>query len=377
MRRRVILCALACAALGSGCSTAHILLPRRTAPEGVEARAEALRDAAWSALATGDTVGLARVLGDGVVILAAGDTLRDAQSIASALPLFAGGATQLDPTFFREGVHWCTDAFVEYGTIGLYRDDGGRRPVRVGRVSMTWDVRDPAGVGLRSASFHPVDGGDSYRARPCATPMDSVFAQHRTTVLVHAVSSVPRDWQSGVRSGLDEAGWGAAGIRYSAPAVEVKPSLAVRVRVPGPFTLGAFGSAIGGGGFVEHPDQSTVGLDYDGLLAGVLAGAEWGFFSLGGGPTYLHVSGDWQTIAPGGEGAPIPTNTDARAWNAWAVGATGEVGVTLPLSTRFALDGRYQYRYFPAAGVPGYRASRAMDIEFTHSVLLVGIGASF
>lgn len=375
MRSRVFVCAaLACAALGSGCSTAHILLPRRSAPAGVERRAESLRAAAWAALASRDTTALERVLGHGVVVLPSGDTLRDARSIASVLPL-AGPTTQLEPTFFREGLHWCTDAFVEYGTIGLYRTDGVSRPVLVGRVALTWDISDAANVALRRAAFH-ADGDAAYSARPCATPMDSVFAEHRTTVFVQAVSSVMRDWDGGVRDGLADSGWGVANANYSAHSVDVKPAVAVRRRMVGPFTLGAFGSGIGGGGHAEHPDESTVAFDYDGLLAGVLAGAEWGFFTGSAGPTFLRVSGDWRTVAAG-EGLPMPSFAGPADWSAWALGVTGEVGVMLPLSSRFALDGRYQYRWFPGADIPGYRSSPAMPVQFTHSVLLLGVGASF
>jgi len=273
-----------------------------------------------------------------------------------------------------EGARHCTGAVHEYGTYTMYRLEPADAAFTYGgRYSVLWDTTRPEAPELRSVSLYLLDARTSHRALPCKAVPDSLFDARRLWLGVYP-GALLGDWHDGLSAAVQQTGWSPT--REAQTTTAALPNVAAHYSIAGAMMAAVAMGGISGSASFVSPMEIVGELSYSGVQLGAMAGIGIGLpaphgggVTLTAGPSYLRLNGSWAVHSIAHDRPP------EERWSTWSVGLAGDVAFLLPLTARLGVSSRFQYRYYPAAAIPGYVGSDVFRSGFGHSSVLVGIGA--
>ncbi|HSJ26171.1 MAG TPA: hypothetical protein VK929_15945 [Longimicrobiales bacterium] len=355
-------------ALGTG---ACVTVTGSGSARDMQAAADVGRTRLHSALLAGDMATVDAMLAGAEIRLPAGTAPGQERAIVRSTL----GAAEI--LMQSEGVARCTGAIHEFGLFVMRSEEGPDEYAQLGRYALLWGRLPDNQLELRRVALFDVEEGRQYRAPPCVTVSDSIYESRRVWVAVHP--EVARGgWQDGLLNSVYDAGWRPAVLQNSPDLLQSEAQRLGTVFAQ----FGLFGSAIGAasvgriGGSTQFrsPTNRVRLLSYTGTHLGLGGGAEFRMpfvpllrASASAGPALLRLDGSWET--PGRN-----SHEDDESWSAWSVGAAGDVGVILPLGSRFGITARFQHRWYPDHNVSGHLGSDHLSVSFSHSALFLGFG---
>lgn len=359
-------------------------------------RMEAAVASAWrsadSAAARGDVAALAALFQeDGILVPAAGDTIRGRAAIATWLSGALVGGASASARFNRiERLVECADWAIEEGVLRAWRRGAGMEDSVVTSIGVRWVRASDSTARVAFATLDAASARALRRSARCrATTSAVVLGDRRPWVVSLSPDGLvlvrAADGHDAMTSRLDD-GWSTSDSplcrfcpradRRSGSVLPLFSFVGVRYRGFGRFGLEAFvlDQHDEAYRFYNYQPTQAVLIEYEksGYLVGALVNYERSWLRAGAGPAYS--ASAWKLYE---ERFTVPPQIEDLTDDIASFGAVGQLALTLPLNARFALDGRAQWYQFPKVTMRGTRYFGELPYDPSGFALTFGVGVLF